>query len=355
MNNPHLIVDLSGHGFGHAGMTVPILNEIKVQNPNLRLTIRTTVPVDWLTERIDGPFDFIQQSDFGMAMANPRRVLAEKSLTTYHHLHADWAQKVEVATDELAALKPTLLLSNVTYISLAAAKRLEIPAIAFCSLNWADVFRHYCINLPGAKGIWEQMADSYAAADIFLQPAPSMRMPSIRNGRSIGPVAKIGRDRKRELRERLDLAEGIPIVLLVLRGMPSGFSITNWPRLKGMRVLVGPGQKVSHPDVFPTDGLDMPFVDLIRSCDVLITKPGYGLVTEAACNGTPVILLPWEDWPETLGLEGWLRKNGRTLRLSDQRVHRGDFLAEVRTILSMSAPPIPLPSGITEAVELIRF
>lgn len=37
----------------------------------------------------------------------------------------------------------------------------------------------------------------------------------------------------------------------------------------------------------PLEGLSMP--DLIRSCDVLFTKPGYGAFTEAVCNGTPVL------------------------------------------------------------------
>ena len=351
--DPHLVVDLSGHGYGHAGMTIPILKALRCRTPRLKLTIRTTVPVGWLAERIESPFDVVQQSDFGMAMADARRVLPDESLATYSRIHADWPGKIAAATEQLAALKPTLLLSNITYLSLAAAKHLRVPSIAFGPLNWADIFHHYCIHLPGAQNIWTQMVECYANTECFLQTVPFMPMPSIRNGRAVGPVAGIGRKRKLELRRCLGLTDDVALVLIALRGMPTGFSFSNWPPLNSMRVLIGPGQNLSHADVIPTATLDFPFIDLVRSCDVLITKPGYGLITEAACNGTPVLLLPWEDWPETLGLKDWLSRHGRTLMLTDEKLRDGDFLTEVREVLAMRAPAMPAPSGVAELAELI--
>ena len=110
--------------------------------------------------------------------------------------------RVSDAAVQLASLEPTLLLSNVPYLSIAAASKVGVPAIAMSSLNWADVFYHYCGHLPGAKAIWQQMADVYAAARTFLQLTPAMAMPSIRNGQGLGPVALLGRDRRVELRQR---------------------------------------------------------------------------------------------------------------------------------------------------------
>jgi len=350
---PHLVIDISGHGFGHAGMTLPVLNALLGHLPGLKLTIRTAVPASWFADRIKGAFDYVQQSDFGMAMADARHVLPEESVAIYARIHADWPKKIAAATKQLAALKPTLLLSNVTYLSLAAARRLKVPAIAFGPLNWADIFRHYCIHLPGAWDIWRQMVDCYADADNFLQTVPFMPMPSIRDGHAVGPVARMGRDRKRELRRRLNSASNVALVLIALRDMPKQFSFSNWPRLCGIRVLLALEPDFRHPDVIQTAELDFPFIDLVRSCDVLVTKPGYGLITEAACNGTPVLLLPWEDWPETSGLMDWLSQYGRMLMLTDERLCIGDFATEVRKVLAMQAPPAPVPSGVADVLEQI--
>jgi hypothetical protein len=351
---PHLVLDLSGHGYGHAAMSVPVLNAISRRRPRLKLTIRTTVPVQWLTDRIAGRFDVVQQqSDFGMMMANARTVLPEETLATYNCIHANWPARITAATEELAAIKPTLVVSNISYLSLAAAKHLGFPSIAFGSLNWADIFHHYCSHLPGSEKVWTEMVESYAAAEKFLQTTPCMPMPSIHNGYGVGPVAEMGFDRKPELRRRLNLGEEI-LVLIAVRGMPKEFSLWNWPRLSGMRVILGPGQNFTHPDVICSAVLGVHFLDLVRSCDVLITKPGYGLITEAACNGTPVLLLPWKDWPETVGLTDWLSQHGRMLRLSDEKLSAGDFATEVHRVLALPTPPRPLPTGVSQIAEIIE-
>ena len=57
------------------------------------------------------------------------------------------------ATAELAALNPSLLLSNISYLSIAAAHKAAIPAIAFSAVNWAEIFRSYCGDFPQAQSI----------------------------------------------------------------------------------------------------------------------------------------------------------------------------------------------------------
>ena len=173
--DPHLVVDLSGHGYGHAGMTIPILKALRCRTPRLKLTIRTTVPVGWLAERIESPFDVVQQSDFGMAMADARRVLPDESLATYSRIHADWPGKIAAATEQLAALKPTLLLSNITYLSLAAAKHLRVPSIAFGPLNWRIFFTTIASIFPALKIFGHRWSNVMPIPSVFFRPFPLCR------------------------------------------------------------------------------------------------------------------------------------------------------------------------------------
>lgn len=59
------------------------------------------------------------------------------------------------------------------------------------------------------------------------------------------------------------------------------------------------------------------FPDLLRSVDVVLTKPGYGTFTEAACNGAAVLYLRRDDWPEQDCLIEWLETNARCLELGE--------------------------------------
>jgi hypothetical protein len=101
---PHLVVDVSGHGYGHAVMTLPILNELRLLRPCLKFTIRTSVPSGWIAERLKGPFAYVHQPDLGMAMANALHVQANESALAYSLLHKHWNERVYDAAAQLAAL-----------------------------------------------------------------------------------------------------------------------------------------------------------------------------------------------------------------------------------------------------------
>jgi hypothetical protein len=350
----HLVVDLSGHGYGHAAMTIPILNALRRDWPGLRLTVRTTVPRAWLVERLTGNFDYASHADFGMVMADAVHVVPNESAFAYWCRHSDWDDTLSHATTNLASLKPSLLLSNIPYLSLAAAHRAGIPAVALGSNNWADIYRRYCKQFVGAQKIQKVMVEAYASAQTFLQVTPSMAMPSICNGRRVGPVASLGQDRRSELRRQLGLEADQIIALLALGGVPIELPIAHWPRLGNLRLVLASTLSVSHPDVAMASSLNFPFLDLVRSCDVVISKTAYALCMEAACSGIPMLLVSRQEWPEEAPLRKWLVRHGRFLTLTEEKLKSGEFLAEIQFVRSIPSPPIPAPSGVMEVATMLR-
>ena len=91
-------------------------------------------------------------------------------------------------------------------------------------------------------------------------------------------------------------------------------------------------------------------MDVLRSADALITKPGYGSFVEAACNGIPILYVDRHDWPETACLVTWLQSHGRGLGIRPEQLTQGDFGHALETLL-MTTPPTPVQAtGIEEAV-----
>ena len=145
---PHLVVSISGHGFGHVAQTAPILNVLYPRMPHpatqLRLTVRSTVPLAHLGSRIHAPFEFRpSEGDVGMVMSSALDVLVGDSSTAYRAFHADWEKRVADEAQLLRELNADFVFSNVGYLALAGAQRAGIPNAALCSLNWADIYRHY--------------------------------------------------------------------------------------------------------------------------------------------------------------------------------------------------------------------
>lgn len=363
---PHLLVDISAHGYGHVSQTAPVVNALARRVPGLRVTVRSAAPAELLQRRFQCNFRHIPAVlDFGMKMANAVDVQIAESAAAYRDYHADWEAKVSRAAEEMRAFQPDLLLANVPYLSLAASRAAGIRAAAMCSLNWADIYRQYCAGEAESAAIHAQMLAAYNSAEIFLKIQPAMPMADLRNARSINPIAQPARNRRAELAIPLPPGEGRgggapfkkdapeKLILLAMGGIEYRLPMEHWPTISGVRWLVPQEWNIARDDITPFESLGLPFGDLLASCDAVLTKPGYGTFAEAACAGVPVLYVSRRDWPEEPYLVQWLQQNGVCREVERERLQSGDIVEVLRDLWSQPKPPAPVASGAEEAAEIL--
>src|SRR5690606_32411288 len=105
-------------------------------------------------------------SDVGLVMNSAFDIDFDASAGVYRRLHADWDTRVDRAAQRLRRLSPDLVLADVPYLTLAAAQRAGIAAVALCSLNWADIYRHYFADDPTAAQVLGHMEAAYNSARV---------------------------------------------------------------------------------------------------------------------------------------------------------------------------------------------
>lgn len=351
---PHLLVDITPHGYGHVSQTSAVVNELAQLMPSLQITVRSTVPYEFLKSRFQCEFQHIPLAfDFGMKMANAVDVMVEESASAYREFHADWQQKVEREAQAMRQLKPDLLLANVPYLSLAAAHAAKVRSVGMCCLNWADIYWHYCAGYPGSQAIHEQIMDAYLGANHFIKMEPAMPMPYLSNAHSIPPVARIGRALRCHIAANSSQIEGEKLVLVAMGGMEFRLPLENWPRLHGIRWIVPQAWGVRRDDTTSLESLNLSFTDVLASCDAVLTKPGYGTFSEAACNGVPVLYVTRRDWPEEAYLVPWLKRNGVCLEVARDVLHSGELADALQQLWAQPMPPRPQPGGAREAAEFL--
>lgn len=351
---PHLLVDISFHGFGHLSQTAPVVNELVRRLPDLQVTLRTAAPHSVLQQRFHCDFRHIPVAfDFGMQMANALDVEREKSAQAYRSFHADWKGKVAREAQAMRALRPDVLLANVPYLSLAAASEAGVPAVGMCSLNWADIYCHYCAQDSACNEIGAQMLEAYNSARCFLKIQPAMPMPDFSNTFSIGPIVREGQNRRALLSEKLCLEKEEKLVLVAMGGLEFRLPVENWPRMPGVRWLIPHAWEVRREDMPPMESLGMEFADLLASCDAVLTKPGYGTFAEAACSGVPVVYAARKDWPEEPYLVEWLRQHGVCAEVEREQLMAGELEEIFTEIWRMAKPPRPLATGASEAAQYL--
>lgn len=346
----HLVVSISGHGFGHVAQTAPILNALHKLAPKLRITVRSMVAAEHLRSRIQAPFTLLpSRGDIGMLMHSPFEVDVDNSRAAYQNFHANWDDLVREEAEILRELKADLVFSNVGYLPLAGAQRAGIPNVALCSLNWADIYRHCC----GEDAISRQILSCYQAADAFLRTTPGMPMSDLTNLIPVLPIAAIGTNRRDELNQLLKLSQHEKLVLVSMGGITSRLPVEDWPRCDGIRYLVPANWQTQHPDAIVFDDLPMSFNDLLASSDALLSKPGYGSFVEAAATGVPLLYVGRPDWPESPALIEWLQCHGACREISHNALIQGNIADELDQLWNATKPAQVIPCGAEQVARCL--
>lgn len=350
----HLWFDISFHGYGHLSQAAEVINAYAIRHPDLRLTVKCAAPREVIARRVRVAFTHIQlASDVTMAMTSALEVDEEASARGYLAFHRHWERHVTEYAALLQDAAPDLVLANVAYLPLAAARHARIPAAGLCSLNWADIYAHYCGARPEAAEILSEMRAAYAGADRFIRLEPAMPMSDLPNRIAVAPVARRGQPDRARINSQLGLRADQRLVLVNMGGMHFRPPMESWPRLPGVVWLVQQDWGVQHVDAHAFEALEMDFTDVLASCDAVLGKPGYGLFTEAAVNDVPLLYLRRVDWPEEPYLVDWLVLHGRCMEVSATAIASGELASDLAALWAQPSSPPVCSNGAQQVVNII--
>jgi hypothetical protein len=346
---PHLLIDISSHGFGHLAQVAPVVEAIRGVCAGLRVSVRCNLPAAVVRSRIPEPERLLaQQTDIGMVMASAMSVRVADTHEAYRAFHRDWGRKVDAEAEVLAGLAPDVLLADVPYLSLAAAQVAQIPTVAFSSLNWADIYDSYCGRMPGAGRIIDEIKAPYADASLFIQATPHMPMTWIPRRVSVAPVAPSLAGDRAATRRRLGVADDTRLLLVALGGIDTPVPVDQWPSVDRGVWMVPGSWALTGAGIRPVPATETRFPDLLAASDLVVTKPGYGTFVEAAAAGTPVLVLDRPDWPETPYLIAWLDSQVPCATVDGNAPGKDALLARVHELLERGRG---VPRDYTGAAE----
>lgn len=361
---PRLLVAISSHGYGHLAQVSPAINTLQdlscaTDKAPFELTVRSALPPGQIARRIHRPFDLdIGSDDFGMVMHDALRVDLVKSLQRYDQLHQRWDSEVNRLASHLQGLNVSGVLADAPYLTLAAAHVASIPALAICSLNWADILERCVAQDPGAlkkagmsntrlDNILTQIQQAYASAASILRPEPAIQTSRFETV-TIDPLVQPPPQSDRNsllaainTQTRADITADDPwIVLTSMGGIELPLDPRQWPTscLGRSVIYIIAGQRT--PECSHVVSLDIEqygFSNLLASCDAVLTKPGYGMFVEARACGKPMLYLGRDAWPESQCLEQWADTHTHATKLSSDQVAQGNFGSELAELLSLPA------------------
>ncbi len=301
-----LVAYVSGHGFGHATRVGEVLRVLRARLPHLALTVVSAAPEEIFRAVLPGDFGFQARAcDVGLVQRGALEIDEPASARAWLAFAADWQQRVRDEARFLRGAGARLVLADVPPLACAAAAHAGLPAVVLANFSWDWIYRHLASRQPVLGQAADECAAAYAATTLLLRLPFAGDLAVFPRVADVGFVARRPRCARADARRRLGLdADLRPLVLLSFGGLGlPDFDAHVLRPLDGFRFVLSLAQGPLPSHVHVIDGgrlreAGLGYVDLVGAADVVVTKPGYGIVTDALAAGTRLLYTPRGDFPE---------------------------------------------------------
>jgi L-arabinokinase len=287
---------ISGHGFGHAIRQIEIINIVSALVPDAEIVIRTTAP-RWLFERTArARYTFIDGSvDTGVIQHDSLTLDEEETVRRAAAFYEDIDRLARREEDLLRHHRAELVLADAPPLACAAARRAKIPSIVCANFTWDWIYASYEEWLPSAPNLIDSIRSAYANATEGWRLPMHGGFDSVPNVVDLPFVARQPRfgGTRDDLRRMLGLPRDKRLALVSFGGYGlEGLPLDRLDCFPAWDIVVTGVTKLQSALVMDEAAIyaaGLGYQDVVRAVDVVITKPGYGIISDCMANGTAML------------------------------------------------------------------
>ena len=344
-----LVAYVSGHGFGHATRLCEVLRAVRGRAPALPFTLVGDVREDVLLHDLAGPVRARRlPCDVGLVQRDALEIDEAATAMRCREFERDWDERVETEAAFLREVGARLVLGDIPPLAFAAARRARIPSLGLGNFSWDWIYRHYAARHPSLATSAERAARAYADAELLLELPFAGDLSAFARRERIGLVARRPRVPRGVARRRLGLGER-PAVLVSFGGVG----------LPGL----APGvlrREARVEFLFPEDlgpgrlrALELSYADVVGAADVVLTKPGYGIVSDAIAARTRVVYPDRGDFPEYPIMVREMALHLACVYVPSEDVRAGRVSDAISRALALEPPDAPDLDGAERAAARV--
>jgi Glycosyl transferase family 1 len=346
---------ITDHGFGHTVRSVQVIRAVKRARPELSVHVRTTAP-EWLIQHPQYPIYYSRQAlDIGVIQRDTLQMELGETLSAWQALRSRAPKLIRQEVDFVRRHRIQLIVADIPALCFAVAEAASIPSVAVANFVWSWVYRAYLKSYPDFLPLIEELDGFYRKATLALTLPYACDMEIFLRRETIPWIARTSDLSKEKARDRFGLPRFATIVLLSFGGF--GMSRLPWNRFRELKdfIFITTGRiKSSDGNVFVLPDTQPQYEDLVRAADVIVTKPGYGIVADIIAHRVPALYTDRGEFPEYPRLVQALSECATAHFISQRDLFSGAFCSEVPRLLERRPnwPDVPL-DGATVAAEKI--
>lgn len=346
---------ISGHGFGHASRQIEVINAFGAAAPAIDIHVRTHAP-RWLFERTSRvPFTLGHvECDTGVVQLDALRLDARATIDRAAAFYGRLHERAAIEANLLRAERARLVVSDAPPLACEAAAMAGVPSVVIANFTWDWIYEGYAEHLSGAPGLVPTIKHAYAKA------AAAWRLPlhggfdAFSTVVDMPFVARQSRHDERAVRAAFKLPTDRPLVLSSFGGLGiRDLDLAGLDCLDEFAVVV----TATEPCGALPAGVHcivesaiyergFRYEDLVRAADVVVSKPGYGIISECIANDTAILFTSRGRFAEYDVLVREMPRYLRCRYIDQDALFAGRWRDALTGVLAMpSAPEHPAADG----------
>ncbi len=345
---PGVAYYITAHGYGHGVRSCDIIRALNRLDPGRSIVIVSDLPASFFENRLEsGSYTLRRGSfDLGMVQLDSIRVDVAESLRMVLGLLERRQELVAQEREFLCARGIGLVVVDIPGIPLESAALLDLPRIAVGNFSWDWIYSAYVAADSRWGSVIRAFEEEYSKSDLLLRLPFSPEMKAFPHIEDIPLVASPGRNRRRDVAALTGADPGKKWILISFTTLDwSEEALDNVERIDLYEFFTVLPLVWRRRNIHAIDRESVRFSDVVASVDGVITKPGFGILSDCLVNAKPIIYADRRDFPEYAILEAAIKKYFKNLHIPVEKLYRGQIGEAIENLWSRPEPSLTLAGG----------
>ncbi len=348
---------ISAHGYGHGVRSCDVIRALNEMRPDLRIYAVTTMPESFLRNRLHSGSNTFRRAAFDLGMVQSDSIRVDVPATLREILKI-YDRRCELIEQEVAFLERhdiAAIVVDIPSIPLEAAARAGRPRLAVGNFGWNWIYSEFVPLDRRWKEIVGAIEEGYRQADLLLRLPFSESMEVFPRIENLPVLASPGRNRRSEIAKMTGARERNPWILVSFTSLAwDDYALSSVEHCKEYEFFTVLPLAWERSNIFPIDRERVPFSDVMASVDAVLSKPGYGVISECIVNGKPLVYADRENFLEYHVLEDAIKRYLRNVHIPSELLYRGDLSGALNALKQAPDPSErPEVGGATVAARRI--
>jgi L-arabinokinase len=354
---------ISGHGFGHASRQIQIINAVGARLPGIGIFLRTSA-ARWLLERTVTPPFIVdsEECDIGVIQIDSLRLDARATIEQACEFYSTLDERAEIEAGKLRTHDVALVISDAPPLASVAAALAGVPSLVVSNFTWDWIYKEYVEHIARAPELIPTMQEAYGHAGAAWRLPMHGGFETFRTIVDVPFVARHARHGREETRTRLGLTADRRVALLSFGGygirdldLSALDCLDTWDVVVTGSIPPDTMARRLHfiyePDIYDRG---LRYEDLVHAADAVVTKPGYGIISECIANETAIVYTSRGRFAEYDVLVREMPRYLRSIYIPQECLLGGRWRAALDAAANAPAPPEhPRTDGAQVIAEMI--